>query len=109
MKFLLAAMIWVYQQVAPRALRQRCIFRENCSSFVKRVTLEDGFRAGITAFAMRARCCRPGYHRLPVSPLYPGIGEPVRLRDGTIVELPILSPKVQAELTGASAAEVAER
>jgi putative component of membrane protein insertase Oxa1/YidC/SpoIIIJ protein YidD len=102
MKYLLAAMIWVYQRVAPRALRQRCIFREHCSSFVKRVTLEDGFRAGMKAFGMRARCCRPGYHRLPVSALYPGIADPVRLRDGVIVELATLSPKVQAELTGMS-------
>jgi putative component of membrane protein insertase Oxa1/YidC/SpoIIIJ protein YidD len=109
MKFLLAAMIWVYQRLAPRALRQRCIFRESCSSFVKRVALEDGFRAGIKAFAMRVRCCRPGYHRLPVSPLYPEIREPVRLRDGMIVELATLSPQVQAELTEASVAEVPER
>jgi hypothetical protein len=95
---ILVGLILVYQGIAPRTLRDRCVFLESCSNFAIRKTRERGIRAGVAAIARRMHSCRPGYFRLPPSSIYPDIGSPVRLVDGTIVDMAELSPRVQAEL-----------
>ena len=100
MRAVLVGAILAYQHTAPVALRQRCIFSESCSNFVLRTTRELGVRKGIGAFALRLRRCRPGYFGLPPSPAYPDLSYPVRLADGSIVDLSELSSRVQAELSG---------
>ena len=95
MRRILIGLILSYQRIAPTALRDRCIFAESCSNFVLRTTREKGVRAGIAAMALRMRRCRPGYFRLPPSPMYPEINAPVRLADGSIVDLADLSPRIK--------------
>jgi hypothetical protein len=91
---MLIGLILAYQRLAPAALRNRCIFAESCSHFVLRMVREHGARAGIAALMLRMRRCRPGYFRLPPSPLYPEIKSPVRLADGSIVDTTELSPRL---------------
>jgi hypothetical protein len=50
------------------------------------------------AVAVRIQPCRPGYLLLPRSPLYSDTESPVRLADGSIVEMAELSSRVLAEL-----------
>jgi hypothetical protein len=95
MKYLMVALIRAYQRVAPRTLRERCIFAESCSAFVLRRTREGGAGAGLSALMQRVRRCRPGYFRLPPSPIYPEIQSPVRLADGAIVSRAELSPHLR--------------
>jgi putative component of membrane protein insertase Oxa1/YidC/SpoIIIJ protein YidD len=97
-RIILIGVILLYQWVAPKSLRERCIFVESCSHIVMRRTRESGILAGLLQLANRWRCCRPGYFRLPRSQLYPEIVSPVRLADGSIVELGMLCGRVQAEL-----------
>jgi Putative membrane protein insertion efficiency factor len=94
-----AVLILGYQRLAPRALRDRCIFMESCSNFVLRATHESGVRGAMAALALRMRRCRPGYFRLPPCALFPDIPTPVRLADGSIVDLSDLSQRVRAELS----------
>jgi putative component of membrane protein insertase Oxa1/YidC/SpoIIIJ protein YidD len=100
MRAAISALILAYQRLAPRALRERCIFRESCSNFVLRTARERGAGAAMAAFGLRMRCCRPGYYRLPQSSMYPDIAIPVRLADGSIVDLSGLSHRVRGELSG---------
>jgi putative component of membrane protein insertase Oxa1/YidC/SpoIIIJ protein YidD len=95
MKTVLIALIAVYQRVAPKTLRNRCIFAESCSDFVIRNIREYGVSGGFAALLRRMRCCRPGYISLPPSSMYSGINFPVRLADGSIVDRSILSSRVQ--------------
>jgi len=87
MKWLLVACIRSYRAL-PHRLKRRCLFKETCSSFVERVTLESGLRSGLSAVKTRASKCRPGY-----SPYYDyRIGEwRVRLRDGSVLSSPVLA------------------
>lgn len=99
MRAVIGVLILGYQRLAPRALRDRCIFIESCSNFVLRATRESGARGAMTALALRMRRCRPGYCRLPPCALYPDVPTPVRLADGSIVDLSDLSQRVRAELS----------
>ena len=98
MRILLIGLILAYRRIAPAALRNRCIFAESCSSFVMRVARESGVRAAFAALRLRTRACRPGYHRLPPSPMYAGMRLPVRLADDSVVEMSSLSSRVRSEL-----------
>jgi putative component of membrane protein insertase Oxa1/YidC/SpoIIIJ protein YidD len=100
MRALICASIHAYQRLVPQALRGRCIFGESCSNFVMRAARERGSRAAVAALSLRMRRCRPGYHRLPSSPLYADIPTPVRLVDGGIVDVSELSRRVRIELAG---------
>jgi len=62
MRWLILLPIYVYWNAWPSFLRKRsCIFKENCSHFVFRVTRDSGFVAGCKAMIWRYRNCRPGY------------------------------------------------
>ena|SRR5208283_1210700 len=98
MRLVLVGLILLYQRTAPKALRERCIFSASCSHVVLRRTREGGVRAGLSELVARWKRCRPGYFRLPPSQLYPEIVSPVCLSDGSIVELCLLSSRVQTEL-----------
>jgi putative component of membrane protein insertase Oxa1/YidC/SpoIIIJ protein YidD len=92
---ILIGLILAYQRFAPMALRDRCIFAESCSNFVLRAVRENGIRAGMAALILRMRRCRSGYFHLPPSPLYPEIKSPVRLADGSIIDIQELSPRLK--------------
>jgi putative component of membrane protein insertase Oxa1/YidC/SpoIIIJ protein YidD len=94
MRFILIGLISAYQRVAPRALRDRCIFAESCSNFVLRRAREEGVLAAIAALRLRMRRCRPGYFFLPPSSMLDGLNSPVQLADGSIVEMAELSPRL---------------
>jgi hypothetical protein len=98
MKLVLTLAILLYQRVAPRMLRSRCIFSESCSNFVLRKTNEEGFRAGITALTLRVKRCRPGYFRLHTSKNYRDLDSAVCLADGSVVDISNLTDRVRAEL-----------
>lgn len=60
MKWFLLGAISFYQSL-PARLRPQCLFRETCSSYVRRVTRESGVLAGLRALKTRVSQCRPGY------------------------------------------------
>jgi hypothetical protein len=95
MKFIVVGLILAYQRLAPQALRDRCIFAESCSNFVLRRTREEGVRAGIAALLLRMRRCRPGYFFLPPSPMFLNVSSPVRLADGSVVDVADLSSRLR--------------
>lgn len=99
MRAAVSRLIISYQRLAPSALRERCIFSESCSNFVLRAVREKGVCSGFAALAIRMRRCRPGYFRLPPSAMYPDIPSPVRLADGSIVDVSDLSQRVRAEFS----------
>ncbi|MEO1092897.1 MAG: membrane protein insertion efficiency factor YidD [Pseudomonadota bacterium] len=61
MRWLVVLAIRAYQQLAPAALRRRCIFAESCSAHVARVASEEGLVSAAAALLDRFRKCRPGY------------------------------------------------
>lgn len=61
MKYLLLLIIRIYWIAVPPSGRKQCIFRESCSRYVWRITISEGFLAGIRAFRFRNRHCCPGY------------------------------------------------
>ena len=86
-------LIRVYQYLAPKALRDRCIFKERCSDHVIRRAHEGGALAAVRAFQHRFRVCRPGYIALPSAEMFKGIRAPVRLADGSIIDQSELSER----------------
>jgi len=61
LRCLLLFIIKLYWVIGSKAWPRECIFRVTCSNFVYKVTAQDGFVAGLNAFKMRWRACRPGY------------------------------------------------
>jgi len=61
MKYLLLISIRIYQILAPKRFRGKCLFKESCSNFTFRTTKEKGFIAGIKALKYRIQNCRPNY------------------------------------------------
>jgi Putative membrane protein insertion efficiency factor len=100
MRGLVCFAVVAYQRWAPEAVRGQCIFSESCSHFVLRAARERGGRAALAALGLRMRRCRPGYFRLSPSVLFGEIAAPVRLADGSVVDLSELSPRVQTQLAG---------
>ena len=99
MRQVLAAMVVTYQRLAPNKIRGRCIFGESCSNFVLRRLREDGAGAGLRAFRERFEQCRPGYFLLPRGALDEAMETPVRLADGSVVEVATLSRRVREQLS----------
>jgi len=62
MKYLLLLVIKFYQTFAPKKYRGKCLFKESCSTFVYRITKNEGFKSGFKALMYRYHNCRPGYH-----------------------------------------------
>jgi uncharacterized protein len=61
MKWIIIHMIRLYWKLIPEDRRGHCLFCETCSRHVYRITSEKGLIAGIKAFILRFKQCRPGY------------------------------------------------
>jgi putative component of membrane protein insertase Oxa1/YidC/SpoIIIJ protein YidD len=61
-KHLILATIRAYWRLVPARRRRLCLFRESCSRFVYRTTIEGGALAGARALRRRIRQCRSGYN-----------------------------------------------
>jgi len=61
MKYLLLLIIKTYWKFIPESNRKSCLFAESCSRYVYRITNENGFLAGLKAFKLRYKKCKPGY------------------------------------------------
>ena len=62
MKYLMLAVIKIYQIFIPKQFRGKCLFKESCSQYVYRITKEKGYRAGINALRYRINNCRGNYY-----------------------------------------------
>lgn len=51
----------MYWKLIPESRRRTCLFAENCSRYVYRITQEKGFLSGICALKERYKKCKPGY------------------------------------------------
>jgi putative component of membrane protein insertase Oxa1/YidC/SpoIIIJ protein YidD len=60
MKWFLIAVIHFYRRL-PSFFKRKCLFKENCSSYVLRMTGESGFWVGVRTLRGRMLRCRPGY------------------------------------------------
>jgi putative component of membrane protein insertase Oxa1/YidC/SpoIIIJ protein YidD len=60
MKYLLLIVIRVYW-LMPKRYRKCCLFKESCSKFVYRNTVECGFKKGVKCLIQRIKTCRPKY------------------------------------------------
>src|SRR5262245_14861185 len=63
MRWFLLGIINTYR-LLPDRYKQQCLFKLTCSTYVKRVTYQFGFLAGLKALKMRVSQCRPGYRLL---------------------------------------------
>jgi putative component of membrane protein insertase Oxa1/YidC/SpoIIIJ protein YidD len=61
MKRFLLSIIRLYWAISPMHKRRPCVFEENCSNYVYRVTNEKGFFKGMVALNTRFHQCRAGY------------------------------------------------
>jgi len=61
MKYLLLVLIKCYWLIVPKSKRRKCIFRETCSQYVYRITLNKGFGHGLKALQFRYRNYKNGY------------------------------------------------
>ena len=80
MKYILSGVIRLYWLLTPGSRRRRCLFQESCSTYVYRVTIEKGGRAGLHALSERIQKCQPGYHLKKNGDTYE-----LHLKNGTIV------------------------
>lgn len=89
MRYLVLAAIRAYWHLVPARHRRLCLFRESCSRFVHRATVEGGALAGAKALWLRAHQCTSGYH-IRMS----GDGMEIVCRGGNVIR----APDVNAEL-----------
>ncbi|MDC7997037.1 membrane protein insertion efficiency factor YidD [Gilvibacter sediminis] len=61
MKILLLIIIRFYWLLIPKGFRPKCIYKESCSNHVYHITKTNGLSAGLKAFKLRYKNCRPGY------------------------------------------------
>lgn len=66
MKFVLLFFIKLYWSLIPENKRKCCLFRESCSKYVYRTTIEQGFEKGFKALLERYRLCKPGNHIIAI-------------------------------------------
>ena len=98
MRWIIIAAILVYQRVAPRSLRERCIFRHSCSNFVLEGARQQGWLEAIRRLRQRIRACRPGYSRIDTSTKRYDGPILVRLIDGSVIDVDDLSERVKSEV-----------
>lgn len=60
MKYILLLLIHIYWLI-PKKNRKCCLFKENCSKYVYRNTMESGFKKGVKCLFQRMKKCRPNY------------------------------------------------
>jgi putative component of membrane protein insertase Oxa1/YidC/SpoIIIJ protein YidD len=89
MKWAFLAVIKLYWKVFPENKRRSCLFKETCSHYVYRHTIEQGFFSGVNALKLRLKKCRKGYQ------LYSGRqGFEMKLADGSIINEEEISPNI---------------
>lgn len=91
MKLILLGIIRLYWIIFPKYKRRSCVFKETCSNYVYRITIEKGFFNGLFALKKRIHQCRPGYtiykdEKNDCFELY--------LKDGSIIRDDIISPNL---------------
>ncbi|MCB9957708.1 MAG: membrane protein insertion efficiency factor YidD [Rhodospirillaceae bacterium] len=97
MRLLIIAAILIYQKIAPKSLRQLCIFRHSCSNYVLEGARRDGTLEAFARFRRRLRCCRPGYSRIDTTMSNYDGPILVRLVDGSVIEGHELSERLRRE------------
>jgi uncharacterized protein len=96
MKWVLIAIIKLYWIVIPENKKRTCLFKETCSRYVYRHTVEHGFFKGMRALVQRAKKCRKGYQ------LYTGEnGFEIKLADGSIICENEISPIILKPISNA--------
>lgn len=98
MKGVVIGAIRLYQILAPRSLRERCIFASSCSQFV----LEGAARGGVTLawlrLRQRMRVCGPGYYAVAFKDADGNDNVAVLLRDGSTVPASELNERAKNEI-----------
>ncbi len=75
--------------VLPEKKISCCIFKETCSHYVYRHTVEGGFFIGISALRQRIKKCRKGHQ------LHSGLqGFEMELADGTVIKEDEIAPRI---------------
>ena len=88
MKFTFLFLIKLYWKVIPERKRRNCLFKETCSHYVYRTTVEDGFFEGVGALRQRIKKCRKGFQ------LYSSLsGFEIELADGSVIKEEEISPR----------------
>lgn len=103
MRLLVLLGIRAYQSL-PDRLKRKCVFRETCSRHVARTVRERGVVAGVLAFRIRMRRCRP----VRAMTMGPDGEWEVTLADGSVVGVEELVPGAY-ETYGAAANAVIRR
>ena|ERR1035437_9149170 len=89
MKWILIIVIRSYWKFLPKRIRRSCLFKETCSQYVYKQTVEYGFFGGMRALENRIRKCRKGYT------IYNGKnGFEMKLADGSIIYEEEISPNL---------------
>jgi hypothetical protein len=92
---ILRGAIRAYWRLVPPHRRRRCLFAVSCSNAVYEAAA-IGTASALRMLWTRFRACRPGYVLLRTRP--DSGGKLVRLADGGIVSLDIMSPVVREQL-----------
>jgi putative component of membrane protein insertase Oxa1/YidC/SpoIIIJ protein YidD len=100
MRWFLVGIINTYGML-PECYKRQCLFKETCSTYVKRATREFGFLAGMKALKDRVSQCKPGYQLL----IDEGTNRwHIRLANGAVVNSSYISDSVLEPYTLVSAA-----
>lgn len=89
MKRTLIFIIRLYWAFIPEKHRRKCLFKETCSHFVFRHTVEEGFSSGMKALKARVKKCRKGYQLY-----HNGKSFELKLADGSIIGENEISPNI---------------
>jgi putative component of membrane protein insertase Oxa1/YidC/SpoIIIJ protein YidD len=89
MKWIFLLLIKIYWKIIPENKRRNCLFKETCSRFVYKETIDKGLQGGFVALLSRTKKCRSGYT------LYTGNhGIEMKLADGSIIKEDEISPNI---------------
>jgi len=89
MKVAFLILIKLYWEIMPESKRRSCLFKETCSHYVYRTTVEDGFFEGVGALRQRIKKCRKGFK------LYSSLsGFEIELADGSVIKEDEISPRL---------------
>jgi uncharacterized protein len=93
-RYLLVFLIITYQKVAPKRVRNRCIFKHSCSSYVLDGAREAGTVEAVRRLGYRWKSCRPGYALIKVNLGEKGEITRVALTTNEVVEPTLLRDTV---------------
>lgn len=89
MRLILLVIIKFYWKFIPKNKRRTCLFKESCSQYVYKTTIEHGFFKGTTALWNRQKVCRAGYCVYQTNN-----GFEMKLIDGSIISEKEISAKI---------------